>query len=173
MEFLHNLNNRVAGLLLVLAGASLVAMTALTTLNVVMRVVAVSIFGTVEVVGWLAVGVNGLALAYSQQHKEHVAITLFTDRLPQIWQRRLDALGFLTGAGFAAVASWGLWLLITEMIRSGQLSTSLSIVYWPVVGALLIGVLGLLLMLIEDFAVAVRDIRLLRAGVTPIRPDHP
>lgn len=158
MELLHVFNNRMSRLLLVFSGIALVLLTLVTTANVVMRLVWESIFGTIEVVGWLAVCINGLALAYSQQRREHVAITLFTDRLSWRVQRSLDALGYVVGGLFAAATAWGLWFFIGNMIRSGQLSTSLGIIYWPFVVILLIGFASLVLILLEDFLAAIREI---------------
>jgi TRAP-type C4-dicarboxylate transport system permease small subunit len=155
MELLHAFNMRMSRLLLALSGLALVVMTLVTTANVVMRLVSESIFGTIEMVGWSAVCVNALALAYSQQCREHVAITLFTDWLPERYRRGLDAAGYVTGAVFAGAAAWGLWFFIGNMIRSGQLSTSLGIIYWPFVVVLFVGILALFLVLVEDFLVAV------------------
>ena len=164
MELLHAFNQRMARLQLICAGLSIIGMTILVTANVFMRVLYGSIFGTVEIAGWLAVCINALALAYSQQRREHVAITMFTDGLPLSYQRGLDALGYIAGIIFAAAAVWGLYFYIVNMIRSGQLSTSLSVIYWPFVAVLLIGMAGLLLVLVEDLAVAIRDIRGGRLG---------
>jgi TRAP-type C4-dicarboxylate transport system permease small subunit len=159
VEWLRIFNEKMARLQLVCAGLALIGMTILVSANVLMRVTFGSIFGTVEVAGWLAVCINALALAYSQQRREHVAITMFTDGLSLSYQRGLDALGYVAGIIFSAAASWGLYHYIINMIRSGQLSTSLSVIYWPFVAVLLIGMIGLLLVLVEDLAVAIRDIR--------------
>lgn len=156
MKILRRFNDWMTGVLLACSGICVVAMTALLVANILVRSVHSSIFGTVEMVGWLAMGVNGFGFAYSQRKREHVAITMFTDRLPVRWRSGLDALGVAVGLFAVGAVVWGLWQYAGGIRVSGSASTSLEISYWWLVVVLVVGLVGFLLILIEDLLLTTR-----------------
>ena len=156
MTTLRRVNDKITGAFLALSGLAVVAMTLLLVTNMVVRATHSSIFGTVEMVGWLAMAVNGLGLAYSQRKREHVAITLFTDRLPVRWRAAFDALGVLLGLVFVLTIIWGLWQYADALRISGSASTSLEISYWWLVVVLVVGFVGFLSVLVEDLITTTR-----------------
>jgi TRAP-type C4-dicarboxylate transport system permease small subunit len=115
-----------------------------------MRLVAQSMYGVVEIVTWFGVCINALGLAYAQEGKENVAITLFTDRRSERTRIALDIAGLLAGVFIAAVSIWGLYRFIGIQIRNQQVSTSLHLPFWPVVAIILAGMATFTVTLITD-----------------------
>jgi hypothetical protein len=67
--------------LAIIAGISLVAMVTVTVGEMVLRMFARPMAGTVETIGWLAAVTTAFALGYTQVHQGHVSIDLFIRRL--------------------------------------------------------------------------------------------
>lgn len=151
--------DKVAKALATVAGTALVLMLALTVGNIVLRLVAAPYHGTFEIVGLLAVVVNGLALAAAQQSKSHIAIDLVMNRFSGRVQLYL-------GAAVTVVAI-GLFVLLTQQLVSyglnlrdqGAVTESLRLPFWPVALVLAAGVAGLALALVGDLLQIRRNLR--------------
>jgi TRAP-type C4-dicarboxylate transport system permease small subunit len=132
------------------AGLSLIALVLLTTVNVGFRVVSQSLYGVIEIVTWFGVCINAFGLAYAQEGKDNVAVTLFTDGRSETTKNILEFIGILVGVFFAVVAIWGLYRYVGILIRTNQVSSSLHVPFWPIVAFILIGVGVFLITLITD-----------------------
>lgn len=141
------------------AGFTLLLMLVLTVGNIVLRLVASPYHGTFEIVGLLAVVVNGLALAAAQRSKSHIAVDLFMNRVStraQLW----------VGAGVTIVAV-ALFVLLAQQLVSyglnlrdqGAVTESLRLPFWPVALVLAVGVVGLALALLGDLLAIRRNLR--------------
>lgn len=150
METIERINTICIRLSLFLAGLGLVSLVLLTTANVGMRLFSQSMYGVVEIVTWFAVCINALGLAFAQESRENVAITLFTDGRSTRTRILLDIAGLLVGVFFAIVAIWGLYRYIGIQIRTNQVSTSLHLPYWPVIAVIPAGLALFLVTLITD-----------------------
>jgi TRAP-type C4-dicarboxylate transport system permease small subunit len=72
---------RVSNFLNALAGWSLVAMTALTCADVLLRIFRFPIRGTYEVIGFLGAAVAAFAMAHTTLHRGHVAVEVLVANL--------------------------------------------------------------------------------------------
>ncbi|WP_298332022.1 TRAP transporter small permease [Haloactinopolyspora sp.] len=141
------------------AGVALLLMVALTVGNIALRQIATPYHGTFELVGLLAVLVNGLALAAAQRSRTHVAVDLFMTRRPVRVQ-------LVVGAIITTIAAV-LFVLLTQQLVSyslnlrdeGAVTESLRMPFWPMALALAVGVAGLALALVADLLAIRRNLR--------------
>lgn len=141
---------RASSAIAAIAGVALLAMLALTVTNMVLRVVASPLSGTVDLVSLLAVVVNGFALAEAQRHKTHVAIELVTTRLPIRGQLIVGAVTTLLSIAIFTTAAWQLTGYALNLSNANARTDSLGLSYWPVALLLALGILMLVLVLVRD-----------------------
>jgi TRAP-type C4-dicarboxylate transport system permease small subunit len=137
-------------------GASLVCLTGLAAANMICRAVYRPVPGSYELVGFIcAVGV-AFGLGYTQLHKGHVVVSIITERFSPEVNRALDALNHLVGAAFFGLVSWQTFAWGMEIAKSGELSETLKIPYYPVIFGVALGfavyALTLLLEFVQVFA---------------------
>jgi TRAP-type C4-dicarboxylate transport system permease small subunit len=141
---------RASSLLAWLAGLVLLATMTLACANMIMRGLATSIKGTVELVGFLGAVLAAFSLGYTQMHKGHIAVGILAGRLPRRLRRALDGLQHAASCVFFLWAGlettrWGLTL-----IASGELSETLRIIYHPFVFCCSLGCACIALVLLRD-----------------------
>lgn len=133
------------------AGFALLAMVLIGAIDVVLgRGLNLSVAGARELTEILMVAAALLGMALSQQRREHVRVTLLTDRLPATARRWLDRLGLvLTLLLMLAISGYGFQSAL-QSFQSGEFSPgSLPVPIWP--AKLALG-LGALLMALESLA---------------------
>lgn len=145
--------------LAVVAAIALVAMMIVTVGNIGLRAFATPYGGTFEIVGMLAVVVNGLSLAEAQRHKSHIAIDIATDRLSTRIQLALAAAISVVGIVLFLLLSQQLLGYGLNLRGAGAVTESLKVPYWPLSLVLAVGVLGLVLALVSDLLQVVRNAR--------------
>jgi len=155
MGFILKLNQRLADGLLVLGGIVLVMMMCLACANMVLRGVSAPIKGTYELMGFMGALVTAFGLAATQNRKGHIALTIMAGMFPRRVERFIDAASFLCcGLFFLLIArQTSLWAL--SLVKTGELSETLRIIYYPFPLIAAFGVAALGLSLVCDFIVAV------------------
>ncbi len=123
-----------------------------TTLNVIMRLFGSSLRGSVEIVQYLtALGV-GMGLALCAFHGGHVAVTFFTDKLPEKLQQVIFLLIDLLVAGFLGLTTWQLIKYGQEMQQSGEIALTTGMPIYPIVYLVTAGVAAYLLVVINGLS---------------------
>lgn len=150
---------RVSSAAASVAGVALLAMLAITVGNMLLRAVASPIFGTFELVGLLAVAVNGLALGEAQRQKSNVSIDLVMSRTPMRVQLASGGLVTVVSVVLFSVVGWRLFVYAMNTRASGSRTESLRLEYWPVTLVLATGVVILVLALLADLSAIVRNLR--------------
>lgn len=150
---------RASAAMAAVGGVALLAMLALTIVNMIMRLVATPFYGTVDLVSLLAVLVNGFALAEAQRHKAHVSIELVTTRLPMRAQLAIGAVTTLVSMVVFGLASWQLTAYASNLAAEGARTDSMGLPYWMVAMALAVGVAMLVLVLLRDLLLIGRQAR--------------
>jgi TRAP-type C4-dicarboxylate transport system permease small subunit len=120
-------------------GAALVCLTGLAAANMLCRAVYRPVPGSYELIGFIcALGV-AFGMGYTQLHKGHVVVSILTERFSIGVNRVLDALNHLVGAGFFGLVSWQTLKWGVEIAKSGELSETLKIPYYPVIYGVALG----------------------------------
>ncbi len=120
----------------VIAGASLVLLMTLTLVDVVLRGFRHPVPGTYELVAFAGALVIGLAMPLTQRARGHIYVEVIVSRLPP---RGRDAFHFITRLmviGIFAVMGWNLVKYGMSLIKSGEVSLTLQLPFWPFAFAL-------------------------------------
>jgi TRAP-type C4-dicarboxylate transport system permease small subunit len=140
------------------AGISLVAMVMVTVGEMVLRMFARPMAGTVETIGWLAAVTTAFALGYTQIHKGHVSIDLFTSRLGSRSQIVVSMLVNLVSAALFVIVTWNVFRYAGVLRETGSLSETMKVIVYPWVYLVSLGCAGLTLALLVDFLKSCRQI---------------
>jgi len=105
----------------------LIPMMLLTSGEVVGRAVwSQPIPGSIELSSYLLAAFILLGLAYTQQVKGHVRVTMFVSRLPEKWGLVLDVITSLLSLFIIALMAWQGWIVgmeertVSDMLRIPQ-----------------------------------------------------
>ena len=135
---------------MIAGGASLLALTLLATMNVALRIFQVPVGGTYEVVSFLGAMVTAGALGYTQKRKDHIVVDILSDKFPAPVKRVLDRVSYALILAFFAVVSWQTFVYGKRLLRTGELSETLKIAYYPFVFLVGIGFAVLALTILLD-----------------------
>jgi len=118
---------------MIAGGVSLLALTLLATMNVALRVFQVPVSGTYEVVSFLGAIVSAGALGYTQKRKDHIVVDILSDKFPAKVKRILDRVSNALILAFFSIVSWQTFVYAKRLMRTGELSETLKIAYFPFV----------------------------------------
>ncbi len=125
----------------VIAGASLVLLMTLTLTDVVLRGFRRPIAGTYELVAFAGALVIGLAMPLTQRARGHIYVEVIVSRLPR---RARDAFHLVTRLmviSLFAVIGWNLVKYGMTLMKSGEVSLTLQVPFWPFAFAMALGCL--------------------------------
>jgi TRAP-type C4-dicarboxylate transport system permease small subunit len=119
--------------MMIVGGVSLLAITLLATMNVALRIFQVPVSGSYEVVSFLGAIVTAGALGYTQKRKDHIVVDILSDKFPSKVKRVLDRVSYLLILVFFSIVSWQTFVYGKRLMRTGELSETLKIAYYPFV----------------------------------------
>ena len=127
MDTFSNILEWILGKLKMIGAACLVGMTFLTCTDVVGRLFRHPIFGSVEIVSFMATLTIAMALPYTHKSNGHVGVELLVRLLSARTQLIIDiCTGILSFALFSLV-TWRMAVYGNTMYESGQVSMSLEL----------------------------------------------
>jgi TRAP-type C4-dicarboxylate transport system permease small subunit len=127
MNVLWSIIDRVSGILKTIGAVCLVGMTFLTCADVVGRAFRHPIFGSVEIVGFMATLAVAMALPYTHKMKGHVGVEILVRLLPEKTQDVIDLCTHILSLGLFGLATWRMALYAKTMQESGEVSISLEL----------------------------------------------
>ena len=133
MLVLEKINLYLNRYLLVVGGIAVLALMALATGNVVLRLFQMPYAGTYEFVSFLGAIVTASALGYTQLQRDHIVVDILTDRYPEPLKSITEALSSLISFIFFTIVSWQMFVWGMKLAESGELSETLKVVYHPYV----------------------------------------
>lgn len=152
----------VTALLKVLGACCLVGMMGLTCVDVVGRYFGHPVFGSVELVIFMAAMATALALPYTHAVRGHIGvevlIRLFSVRTQGIVELCTNAVSF----GLMGVISWQLLRYAQTMKASGQVSMNLELPEYLVIYAVAVCFIVFALVILRDMLESV--LRMRRGG---------
>jgi TRAP-type C4-dicarboxylate transport system permease small subunit len=119
--------------LMIAGGVSLLALTVLATMNVALRIFQVPVSGTYEVVSFLGAIVTAGALGHTQKRKDHIVVDILSEKFPAPVKRVLDRVSYTLIFVFFSIVSWQTFVYGKRLMRTGELSETLKIAYYPFV----------------------------------------
>ena len=126
MNTLMQKSDQITSALKVVGAICLVGMMALTCADVVGRYFGHPIFGSVEIVGFMATLAVALALPYTHREKGHIGVEilvrLFSDRTQAI----IELITSIISLTLFAVITWRMAVYARTMQKSGEVSMNLQ-----------------------------------------------
>lgn len=151
MVILDKVNQALNQALIWLAGCFLVAMILLTCANIVSRLIWVPIRGTFELMGYGGAIVTAFALGYTQLKHAHVAVDILVLRFSKKTQNILNGINALICMVFFAVVGWQITKYGTTLWRTGEVTETLRIIYYPFTYGVALGCAVFSLVFLTDF----------------------
>ncbi len=150
MKTLDRINQFINKVLMYIAGAALVAMLFVGFGNMFFRSVWMPIRGSYEIIGFLGALTAALPLGLTQIRKSHIAVDIIADRYPRWLQHLVEGVSCFLCMIFFILVAWKTfqWGLVVK--RSGEVSETLGIPYYPIVYAVSVGFLVLSFSLLVD-----------------------
>jgi TRAP-type C4-dicarboxylate transport system permease small subunit len=131
MRFLDKISEFLNRVLAWIAGGFLAGIVLLTCANIVLRIVWKPVMGTVELIGYSGAIVTGFALGYTHIKGGHIAVDLLVQRFSKRTRRFLDGLNSGICTVFFAVVSWRIAKYGTTLVKTGEVTETLRIIYYP------------------------------------------
>ena len=139
-----------------IAGAALVAMLALTVVDILGRWLFNSpVAGTVETIPLLLVVVVFFGFAHAQHMGDHIAVDLLFSRLGARSRRVLSIFSHIFSLAVLALVTWQLWKFAGVQDRGGYAT---AVIEWPVHWFVRIAALGSALLWVATLAETVAEL---------------
>jgi TRAP-type C4-dicarboxylate transport system permease small subunit len=155
MDTLEKINAGLNLALIWIAGFFMVVMMVLTCANIVLRLVWIPIAGTYELMGYCGALVTAFALGYTQIKKGHVAVDILVQRFSKRTKRILEGVNHLILLLFFSVVAWQIAQYGMVLWKTGEVTETLRIVYYPFAFAVAFGCLTLVLAFLTQLLKAV------------------
>lgn len=133
------------------AGLCLAAMILMTCANIFLRVVWVPLKGTYELMGYFGAIVTSFALGYTQMKKAHIAVDVLVNLFHPKVQLFLKGVNCLICTIFFSIAGWQISQYATNLWKTGEVTETLLIVYYPFAYGVAGGCLLLALVMLVEF----------------------
>ena len=135
MHSLAKTTDYLVRILRIIGGACLTGMMMITCIDVVMRAFGHPIFGSIDVVKFLAVLVLACAMPYTHKDGGHVGVDLLVQHTGARTQGVIDSITSLVGLTLFALVSWQMWLYARELGLKGEVSMTIQIPVYPFIYA--------------------------------------
>ena len=150
MELLDKISHALNQILVWIAGIFLVTMILLTCANIFLRIVWMPVKGTFELMGFFGAIVTAFALGYTQIKRGHIGIDIVVDQFSAKTQRILNSINYSICMIFFAIAGWQVTKWATTLRKTGEITETLRIIFYPFTYGVAIGCFVLALVLLVD-----------------------
>jgi len=151
MKYVDALNNFLNKILVVLGGIAVLALMALATGNVVLRMFGMPYRGAYEIVSFLGAVVIAFALGFTQKQKGHIVVDILSDKFPRNVQATIDKVADLVIMIFFGIVCWQISAWGMTIVHSNEVSETLKIPFHPFVFAVSAGFAMLSFTALADF----------------------
>lgn len=134
-----------------IAGLCLAAMILMTCANIFLRVVWIPLKGTYELMGYFGAMVTAFALGYTQMKKAHIAVDVLVTLFKPKVQLILQGINSLICTIFFSIAGWQISQYATTLWKTGEVTETLLIAYYPFAYGVAGGCLLLALVMLIEF----------------------
>jgi TRAP-type C4-dicarboxylate transport system permease small subunit len=155
MSVLENFNRMLVNLLTFIGGAMMVAMIVLTCANIFSRAVWGPVRGTFELMGYAGAVVTAFAMGYTQIRKGHIAVDILVVGYPASVKKFIHIVNCALCLLFFIIAAWQIAVKANTLMKTGEVTETLQIIYYPFTYAVALGCLVLALTLLIELLKAV------------------
>ncbi len=142
-----------------IAGAGLIAMLVLVVADIIgIKALAHPIPGGIEVTAFLGVVVIGFAIAFVQVLHGHIQVDFIIMKLPPRAKAAIDAVMTFFGIVFFIILAWRSWDYGNIMHKTGEVSMTQKIPFYPFIYGLAFCYLITFLVLVVEFSKAIMKV---------------
>ena len=150
MVFLDKVTQVLNQVLIWIGGFFLGIMIFLTCANIFLRLVWTPIIGTFELMGYFGAIITAFALGYAQIKRTHIAVDILVIRFSKKTQRILNSVNYFICMVFFAIVSWQVAKYATTLYRTGEITETLRVIYYPFTYGVALGCALLSLVFLTD-----------------------
>ncbi|MDQ1335668.1 MAG: hypothetical protein QG552_2618 [Thermodesulfobacteriota bacterium] len=132
MQPIINKVRELSKFLNVFAGIAITFIMLLTVIDVILRSFRMPITGTYELVAFSGAIVIGFAVPLTTLLKGHVLVDFFVLKFPKGIRNAVNVITRLLGIGVFSLLSWNLIKMGMDFYRSGEVSLTLQLPFYPV-----------------------------------------
>lgn len=133
ISFLDKTSQGLSRIVFWVAGAAIVVMMLLTCADIVLRYFRRPIPGTYELVCFLGALAVGFAMAHTSVQEGHVSVSVVILLLPHRVQAWVACITGLFSFVLFALIGWQCWIYAGILHRSGEVSLTLQLPFYPFV----------------------------------------
>jgi len=150
MRVLEKISRILNQMFLLIAGAFMAAMILITCANIFLRIVWVPVKGTFELMGFFGAVATAFVLGYTQLKKAHISVDILVNRFSPRIRTVFNGINYFVCMVFFAVLGWQISGLATNLWKTGEVTETLRIVYYPFTYGVALGCFLLALVLLVD-----------------------
>lgn len=155
MEFFNRFCDWINKIMIWIGVLLLGAMIVLTCLNVFLRKVWIPIPGTFELIKYFSAVAMAFALAHAQRTKTHISVDVLVLRFSQRTRKILNIINATICFVFFSLVAWQISRYATTLMKTGEVSETLRIIYYPFTYAVAGGNALLALIFIREILTAI------------------
>ncbi len=153
MKLMWKVLRFISGLLRIMGLGCLVGMMLLTCVDVIGRKFGHPVFGSVELVGFMATMAVAFALPYTHQAKAHIGVEVLVQLFPEKTQTIVELCTHLVSLVLFAIVTWQMFLYADTIHKSGTVSMSLELPEHIIIYIVAVCFLIFSLVIVEDIVV--------------------
>ncbi len=153
MKLMWKVLRFISGMLRIMGLGCLVGMMLLTCVDVIGRKFGHPVFGSVELVGFMATMAVAFALPYTHQAKAHIGVEVLVQLFPEKTQTIVELCTHLVSLVLFAIVTWQMFLYADTIHKSGTVSMSLELPEHIIIYIVAVCFLIFSLVIVEDIVV--------------------
>ena len=143
----------------IIGAACLVGMTFLTCVDVVGRTFGHPVFGSVEIVGFMATLAVVMAMPYTHQVQGHIGVEILVRLFSEKTQTIIDICTGILSLILFAVVSWRMAVYANTMQESGEVSMNLELPEHAIISATAFCLVVFTLIILKDIINNIRKLK--------------
>ena len=162
MKMIFTMLDRFSGFLKLIGGVALTSMMLLTVVDVIGRFFKHPIFGSVELIGFLATIIVAAALPYTYKVDGHVGVEIVVRLLSKRAQICIDIFTRSVSLILFSLITWQMFLYARDIHETGEVSMNLEFPIYYIVYLLAFGMLIFSVTILETIAHDITQLRELK-----------
>ena len=150
MEFLNKASQFLNQMLIWIASIFLGAMIVLSCANIFMRLIWMPVRGTFELMGYFGAVVTAFALGYTQLKGGHINVDILVLKFSARTRKILLGVNNVICMIFFALVTWQVTKYGTTLWKTGEVTETLRIIYFPFTYCVALGCAVLCLVFMTD-----------------------
>lgn len=155
MAALEKINRLLVNLLTFVGGLFLVGMIVMTCANIFLRLIWVPIPGVFEMMGYAGAIATAFSLSYTQMKRTHIAVDILVNGYSAGKRKITHIVNSALSCTFFILAAWQITSKASTLMRTGEVTETLQVIYYPFTYAVALGCAVLALTLFSELIKAV------------------